>query len=318
MRVKLEKWYLDFTSEKALGFYYIMCLSIGPFRVGFSGINHYDSSGVLKSFKFSRLHHRSFHALQLRNAGFSTSLKSASLHINHGHSQMRGTWLFLAPPQKRINKPFYTSEKGWCDWKLWTPKAEVDIEVKNNGRIERLQGTGYIDYVRFNLSPWKMPFRSLYWGRVHSKDSWGVFISLAYADKSISLYMDPEEAEQDISVQFNKENLSKPVNFLWTLGPRANSNLFDCKIIRNLENEEILGKGRFLKQIPPRLRKKISSSGRDEKYEIRSTFREEEFYGIMEEVSWDAQNNKPSLSKFNEIIWQEKSSKRLSASYSRR
>jgi len=146
MRIKLEKWYLDFTSEKALGFYYIMCLSIGPFRVGFSGINHYDSSGLLKSFKFSRLHHRSLHGLQVRNAGFSTSLKLASLHINHGHSQMRGTWLFLAPPQKRINKPFYTSEKGWCDWKLWTPKLEnaLSESVLGQSAQQRFMGGFHI------------------------------------------------------------------------------------------------------------------------------------------------------------------------------
>lgn len=287
MKMKLEKWYLDFTSENVLGFYYIICLSLGPFRLGFSGINHFDSADPLKSFKFSRLTLRSFHVLSLRNASISTSLKSASLHIDHGQSQVRGTWSFLAPPQKRIAKPLYESKEGWCDWKVWTPKAAVDLEIKNKGRVDRLYGTGYIDYVRFNLPPWKMPLRCLYWGRMHSKDSWGVFISLKTADKSISLYMDPETAEQNISVQLNKDLHKTPVHFVWNIGLQPNPCLFDGKIVRILENEEILGKGRLLKQMPPFLRKKISSSGCDEKFEVKSTFRGEEYHGIMEEVNWN-------------------------------
>lgn len=287
MRIKLEKWYLDFTSKNVLGFYYLMCISFGPFRLGFSGINHFGSKDPLKSFRFSRLNLRSFHKLSLKNASFSTSLKSASLRIDHGQSQIRGAWSFLAPPQKRTSKPFYESEEGWCDWKVWTPKATVDLEIKNNGRIDQLHGTGYIDYVRFNLPPWKTPLRRLYWGRMHSKDSWGVFISLESSDKSISLYMDPGTAEQNISVKLNKDQLKTPVNLIWTIDARSNSCLFDSRIVRILENEEILGKGRLLKFLPPRLRKKMSSSGRDEKFEVWSRFRGEEYHGIMEEVNWN-------------------------------
>lgn len=287
MNIKLEKWYMDFTSKNALGFYYIMCISLGSFRFGLSGINHFDAKNSMKSLKFSRLNLRSLHALKLKNASFSTTLKSASLAINHGLSQIQGTWNFLAPPQKRMHKPLYKSEKGWCDWKVWTPKAKVDLEINNNGNIDNLQGTGYIDYVRFNLPAWKTPLRRLYWGRMHSKDSWGVFMSLSCTDKSISIYIDPTTAEQDVSVLINKGHLRTIPRFIWTIGADPDSFLFDGKIVRTLENEEILGKSRYLKLIPPRLRKKINSSGCDEKFEIKTTFRGNEYHGIMEEVSWN-------------------------------
>jgi len=287
MNIKLEKWYMDFTSKNALGFYYIICISLGPFRFGLSGINHFDTMDSMKSLKFSKLNLRSLHALKLKNASFSTTLKSASLHIDHGLSQIHGTWDFLAPPQKRKHKPLYKSKVGWCDWKVWTPKAKVDLEIKNKGDVNYLQGTGYIDYVRFNLPAWKTPLRRLYWGRMHSEDSWGVFMSLNCSDKSISIYMDPETNEQDVSVLLNKGHLKTPARFIWTIGPDPDSFFFDGKIIRSIENEEILGKSRYLKLIPPRLRNKMNSSGRDEKFEIRTTFRGKEHHGIMEEVSWD-------------------------------
>jgi hypothetical protein len=287
MNIKLEKWYIDFTSKKAMGFYYIMCVSLGPFRFGLSGINHFDTMDSMKSCKFSRLNLRSFHALKMKNASFSTTLKSASLHINHGLSQIQGTWKFLAPPQKRIHKPLYKSGEGWCDWKVWTPKAKVEMVTKNNGNADRLEGTGYIDYVRFNLPPWKTPLRRLYWGRMHSEDSWAVFMSLNCSDKSISIYMDPKSVEQDVSVLLNKGQLRTLPRFIWTIGSEHNSFLFDGKIFRTLENEEILGKSRYLKLLPPFVRNKMNSSGCDEKFEIRTTFRGKEYHGIMEEVSWD-------------------------------
>jgi len=288
MKIKLEKWYLDITSKQALGFYYIMCLSIGPIRIGFSGINHFDSSGKLKSFRFSRVKIRSFHSMSLKTAQLFTSISSASLNIDHGHSQIKGTWNFLAPPQKRMNKPFYKSELGWCDWKVWTPKAAVNLEIRKNGTAEEIKGTGYIDYVRFNLCPWKIPIRRLYWGRMHNQDSWGVFISLEAVNKTISLYMNPEAVEKNISVCLNRDNCNKAINFVWDLGSPLNYSLYKCEIIRLLENEEILGKGRLLNIIPSCLRKKIGSSGRDEKYETRSVHKGKESYGIMEEVIWNA------------------------------
>lgn len=288
MNIKLEKWYLDLTSKSALGFYYIMCISLGSFRFGLSGINHFDKRGSLKSLKFSRLNLRSFHSLKLKNASFSTTLKCASLCINHGLSQIQGTWNFLAPPQKRIAKPLYKSEEGWCDWKVWTPKAKVNLAIKKNGNVDHLQGTGYIDYVRFSLPAWKTPLRRLYWGRMHSEDSWGVFMLLNSSNKSLSLYMDPETFEQDVSVLINRGQLKTLPRFIWTIGPKSDSFLFNGKIVRTLENEEILGKSKYLKFIPSRLRNKMNSSGSDEKFEIKSTFKGKEYHGIMEEVSWNA------------------------------
>jgi hypothetical protein len=61
MKVKLEKWYLDFTSRNVTGFYYIMIISIGRYKIGFSGINHFDTSQQVQNFKMSRLKGSSKH-----------------------------------------------------------------------------------------------------------------------------------------------------------------------------------------------------------------------------------------------------------------
>lgn len=287
MKIKLEKWYLDFTSKKALGFYYIMCLTMGPFRFGFSGINHFQSGELLKSFRFSRELDRSYHGLRLGNASFTTSLQKASLHIDHKRSQLLGSWRFLAPPQKRLRKPFFNSIAGWSDWKVWTPKAAVAIKIVNRGETTCLKGTGYIDYVRCSLASWNIPFRRLYWGRLHSKDSWAVFIKLNSKNQSLSMYMDPYSVEQKISARLQRDQLQKPVNFIWTIDSQHKPGLFDCRIERELEDEEILSKGRLLKLFPSLIRKKLGSSGHDQKFEVTSEYEGEEYKGIMEEVIWN-------------------------------
>lgn len=288
MKIKLEKWYIDFTSEKALGFYYIMCVSLGPIRIGLSGINHFGHGEQIKSLKFSRLHKRSIHALKLKNADYSSTLKAAHLKINHGSSRIQGTWLFLAPPQKRPYKPLYRCRDGWCDWKVWTPKAEVNMKVEQSGIVENLKGTGYIDYVRFDLPAWRTPLRRLYWGRMHSPDSWSVFMCLNCADKSLSLYMDPQGIERGVSVHLNRGHLKTLPRFIWNIGNDDRSFLFEGKIVRTLEKDEILAKNRHLKILPPAIRQKLNSFGIDEKFEIKTDFRGNTYHGIMEEVSWNA------------------------------
>lgn len=286
MNIKLEKWYLDFTAETALGFYYIMCISYGPFHWGFSGINHFQNGEIIRSFRFSRLLKRSFHGLHLGKADFSTSLSRASLRLDHGKSQLSGSWRFLAPPQKRIAKPFFISSAGWSDWKVWTPKAAVDISIKGTRAAQSLKGTGYIDYVRFDLPAWNNPFRRLYWGRMHSENSWAVFMKLHSKDKNLSIYMDPAGIKDNISARLQYDSEQKPAGFLWELDSQPGPDLLFAKIGKELEDEEILSKGRLLKLIPPRLRNKINSYGCDQKYEVFATFKGEKYHGIMEEVNW--------------------------------
>lgn len=286
MRVKLEKWYLDFTSENEVGFYYIMALTFGRFRVGFSGINHFDPTQSVQNFKFSRIKQRSVHCIHLSKASLYSAINEAHLKINHGKTKLEGTWQFRVPPQKRWNKPLYEDSKGWVDWKVWTPLADVELVFRNREKTTKLRGTGYIDFVRMTLPFWKVPFQNLYWGRMHSPFSWSIFLSLQTKERKISLYLDPETKTQDVSVSLERNQLGDAQRMTWSIGSPVNHLKFEGKIIRILENQEILSKGRCLKILPRGIRRLLSSSGRDEKYEMASRFRGQSFRGIMEEVKY--------------------------------
>jgi hypothetical protein len=286
MKVKLEKWYLDFTSRNETGFYYIMIITIGRYKIGFSGINHFDSSQQVQDFKISRLKQQSFHNLRLSKATLSSSIKAAHLKIDHGKIALEGNWIFRTPPIKRWKKPLYANSNGWVDWKVWTPYADVELLFRKGKNTTTLRGTGYIDFVRLTLPFWKLPFQTLYWGRMHSPDSWSVFLSLQTNGENISLYIDPQTRAQDVSVSLERNELGEAQRMIWRIGSSDNQLSFESTVNQILEKQEILAKGRPLRILPKGIRRKLSSSGRDEKYRMVSQFRDLPFRGIMEEVRY--------------------------------
>jgi hypothetical protein len=284
MKVKLEKWYLDFTSNNVTGFYYIMILTIGRYKIGFSGINHFDRSQHIQNFKISRLKQQSFHKLLLSNATLSSSIKAAHLKIDHGKIALEGNWTFRTPPIKRWRSPLYEDSNGWVDWKVWTPYADVELLFRNGKSTTTLKGTGYIDFVRLTLPFWKLPFQTLYWGRMHSPDSWSVFLSLQSKGENISLYLNPQTRNQDVSVSLERNELGVAQKMIWRIGSLENRISFESTVNQILEKQEILAKSRPLRMLPRGIRRKLSSSGRDEKYRMVSRFDNQSFHGIMEEV----------------------------------
>ncbi len=286
MNVKLEKWYLDFTSEEEVGFYYVMVMTLGRFRIGFSGINHFDSSQSVQNFKLSRIKRRSLHGLHLSKARLSSTINEARLDLDHGNAALTGTWTFRSPPLKRWRKPLYEDSNGWVDWKVWTPFADVKIVFRNSKKSTTLRGTGYIDFVRMTLPFWKLPFQTLYWGRMHSLRSWSVFLALQTKEEEISLYLDPETTAQDASVSLIRNHLGEARRMIWSIGTPGDQTRFESQITRILESQEILSKGRSFRILPKGIRRMLSSSGRDEKYEMVSRFGDQSFHGIMEEVKY--------------------------------
>ncbi len=287
MKLRLEKWYLDLSSADDVGFYYILTVSLGRLTIGFSGITHSDGSRSLRSFRFSRVRDRSLHALRLGNAQLSSTLRKADLRIDHGKTSISGTWRFCAPPQPRRFRPLYRNERGWCDWKVWAPKADVKLLIHENGRVRRVRGTGYIDFVRSTFPFWKSPLRSLYWGRMHSPSSWRIFLCLQTEDRRVAQYLDSQTAEADVDVRLNRDSGGRPLSMDWQLGKGRGDLRLQARVNRILESQEILKKGRLLKIVPPLIRKPLNSYGRDEKYAVTAWFRDEYHRGIMEEVFWN-------------------------------
>lgn len=65
---------------------------------------------------------------------------------------------------------------GRLEWKPIYLKAMVAgrIRIIGEGGLvmneEMLTGTGYVDYLNSSMSPFRIPVRQLYWGRLHSQD----------------------------------------------------------------------------------------------------------------------------------------------------
>jgi len=64
--------------------------------------------------------------------------------------------------------------RGSLEWKPLFLKTEVAGRICFSGEKELneelITGTGYVDYLHSDMSPFKVPVRQLYWGRLHSED----------------------------------------------------------------------------------------------------------------------------------------------------
>jgi hypothetical protein len=121
---------------------------------------------------------------------------------------------------------------------------------------------------------------------MHSPRSWSVFLSLQTNEKEISLYLDPKTTAQEASVSLIRDHSGEARRMIWSLGAPGDQTRFDSQITRILESQEIMNRGRFFLMLPKGIRRRLSSSGRDEKYEMVSRFNDQYFHGIMEEVRY--------------------------------
>jgi hypothetical protein len=288
MKALLEKWYLDLTTPEATGFFYIMRVSLGPLRFGVTGINTFRGRKTHQSFRVSRIRHSGLHVLDLGHARLSLRHREAELRIRHGRTQVRGHWQAPAPGPPRPRRPLYQNACGRCDWKVWLPKADVRLSFASRGEAEKVErGTGYVDFVRSSFPAWDVPFRRLYWGRMHSRDSWGVFLALKTSDSWVSCYLDPRTVDTEVEVRLTRDSSGAAQHMDWTLGREGDTAPFRGSITQVLESQAVLNRGRLMNLLPKRILGKLSSAARDEKYAVTSVARSQEFWGIMEEVRWN-------------------------------
>jgi len=287
MKALLEKWYLDLTTPEATGFYYIMRVSLGPLRFGVTGINHFSGTQSHQSFRISRIRHSGFHELDLGHARLSLSRGEAELHIQHGHTRVTGRWLASSPGSPRPCRHLYEDARGRCDWKVWFPKADVQLRFASPEWEILEQGTGYVDFVRSSFPAWDVPFCRLYWGRMHSRESWGVFLALRTSDAWVSYYLDPRTVEPDVDVQLIRDSSGTARHMDWILTREGEPTPIRVEVTRVLESQGVLSRGRLMNLLPAGIRRKLSSAGRDEKYAVKAVLDGQDYWGIMEEVRWN-------------------------------
>jgi hypothetical protein len=284
--MRLNKWYLDFQAGDDVGFYYIMSLHAGGFKIGASGIYHLSKNNEIRSFRFSRVKTESLHSLVLSDSRLEMSLTSAQLRTTHGKTSIEGEWQRAAPPAKRLFKPFYRQGKHRCDWKVWMPLANVRLAVKDGNAVKQLTGKGYMDFVQISFPPWKIPFSKLYWGRLHSDDRWLVLALVKSGDGIISAYYEPGHEGRQLKVEVKKNPDGQIETFNCYAGP-GEKRIICAEAVRTLEVQEVVSRA-VLSRLPGRVRRLLGTSGVDRKYEVRALLDGHLYHGIMEEVAWNA------------------------------
>ena len=287
----LNKWYLDFHSGDETGFYYIMSLHMWGgriFKLGASGLYHLSREEEIRSFKFSRIKSESLHSLNISASSLDINLKKAHLCTRHGSTGIEGEWERLAPPARRLFKPFFQKEKHWCDWKVWMPFAKVRLTIKNGDKVKNLQGKGYMDFVRFAFPPWKIPFNTLYWGRLHSDNHWIVLALVQSKNGRKAVYYEPGHTGSEASVEVKKDTGGKIRQFNWSL-ESAGKKQICAEVVRTLEVQEVMDRA-ILSRLPGPTRRLLGASGVDKKFEVCAQLDGILYQGIMEEVTW---NEKP-------------------------
>ncbi len=287
MNLQLNKWYFDFTSEVHTGYYYIMGLRIGFARIGASGIYHFNEQENINSFKLAASYTASQHGLFLPNAQMKMETGKANLKIKHKDAELSGRWIIKSAPVKRISKPLYTDNCGWCDWKVWSAYSDVDIEINYQKKLTSLKGSGYIDLVRFAIPFWKIPLRSIYWGRLHCGSSWIVLFNMTSTQKNISYYFDPGNIYPDVSVSTDSDSSGNIKSFDWIINSGQGLLKISAETSKCLENQLLLDRKPFSKFLSWKILQRLGSYGSDRKYLVNSCINGKIYSGIMEEVIWD-------------------------------
>jgi len=148
----LSKWYLDCISNSGdLSIVYAGKIRWGSIRLSYSSV--LDAMGGAITTRHS------FRAIQEpRIAGGSLLWESKPLHVDGEWSSGTGD----------LRCKVFSSSEGQVEWRCLIPQARA--------RIGRVEGWGYAEHLTMNLAPWKLPLRTLRWGRFTTGREWVVWI----------------------------------------------------------------------------------------------------------------------------------------------
>ena len=150
---RLAKWYLDCVTES------------GDVSIFYSGLARWgralrlNYSSAIETTGAAVTTRRSFRSAPLPDfAHGAARWQSAALHID-------GEWRAESDP---VRATIFSSSDGSIEWECLMPRARVSI----GGR----QGFGYVERLTMTIAPWKLPLRTLRWGRFVSASDWVVWI----------------------------------------------------------------------------------------------------------------------------------------------
>ena len=83
---------------------------------------------------------------------------------------LRGEW--HASRVQGLSEQLLADQQGGIRWVCHQPKAWAKVD----GREGSLEGWGYTECIEISIPPWKLPIKTLYWGRCHSASHYLVWI----------------------------------------------------------------------------------------------------------------------------------------------
>ena len=281
MRFRLDKWYLDCQADGEFGYYYVSRLQIGGLQIVSAEINHRGPDGEMSSSRIGLAQNGSLRELHGAEALFKPGRSRSELRIGTGDGCLSGTWRSASGPLPRRSRPLYRSGAGWCDWKVWSPHSEVELTLPP-GTNEPIRGTGYIDLVRLAIPFWRLPFRNLVWGRLHSGDRWMVLFRLETTESTCSWIADASGRDEAVELRLVREESGRASHFEWRLG----NNRIEAEVRETLHQGPIINRKRVGRWLPQPMLTALGSGGIEAKYWVRARVDGDEYTGPMEEVRW--------------------------------
>lgn len=280
MLMQLDKWYFDCQTDQEFGYYYVCRLSIGKLVLISSEVHHFGKEKVVH---WSRLGRAPASGLrELRGAGAEIRARSTctELKLANGKESLNGSWRSTIHPLPRYRRPLYLDDNGWCDWKVWSPFSEVSLSISPDTTI---RGSGYVDLVRINIPSWRIPFTSLHWGRLFSKEKWLILFHLLTPDMKTACSIDSSGTCSNVEIDINRRANGEIDTFRWSIDGRP----LNAEVIRVLQRGPVLSGERFGRLIPARLLARLGSGGFEEKYWVNARLNGSDYSGPMEEVRWN-------------------------------
>ncbi|MCK5067634.1 MAG: hypothetical protein KAR16_09350 [Bacteroidales bacterium] len=181
MRIfRFEKWFVDvLTLDRDYIIFFHTLLEVLGIRVCFVEVN-------ISRFGEGHNFHLNRKLKVIKRSGHTISTRQG--HILY-EEEMGKIMLLLRGMEIELNiNPVHPSDfirlgmkirkrgNGYLEWKPLYLKAMVEGRIRIEGEREqvmdeeKITGTGYADYLYSTMSPFRVPVRQLYWGRLHSQD----------------------------------------------------------------------------------------------------------------------------------------------------
>ena len=167
----LDKWYLDVvTDEGAAAIFYAARLRWGLLRQGYASAL-YVAPGAAPREQATRRHFEWPHEDQDTITWHNEPLR------------VLAHWRRDAAPMARS---LVEDPADAIHWTCHMPRARASAQVGDT----RLEGLGYVESLRLRVPPWKLPFRTLRWGRHASSHHSVVWIEWTGAEERRWVWLD--------------------------------------------------------------------------------------------------------------------------------